>query len=76
MNKVYRAVAVLVAATVTSSVRADGPDISAQRLLDSWRGEDPGMKMVAEVIASWFSWGGTPREGASIAPRRISRAAR
>jgi hypothetical protein len=62
MNKLYRAVAVLVAATITSSVRADGPDISAQRLLDSWRGDDPGLKMVAEVIAtsfaSGFSWGG------------------
>src|ERR1700722_15272931 len=62
MSKLYRAVAVLVAATIASSVRADGPDISAQRLLESWKGEDPGMRMVAEVIASafasGFSWGG------------------
>jgi hypothetical protein len=62
MSKLYRAVAVLVAVTIASSVRADGPDISAQRLLESWKGEDPGMRMVAEVIASafasGFSWGG------------------
>jgi hypothetical protein len=48
---------------VASGARADGPDISAQRLLDSWKGEDPGMRMVAEVIARAFasglSWKGT-----------------
>jgi hypothetical protein len=53
---------VFVAALIASSVRADGPDISAQRLLESWKGEDAGMRMVAEVIAtsfaSGFSWGG------------------
>jgi hypothetical protein len=45
-----------------SAALADGPDISAQHLLSSWQDEDPGMKMVAEVIASafasGFSWGG------------------
>jgi hypothetical protein len=34
----------------------------SQRLLSSWKDEDPGMRMVAEVIASafasGFSWGG------------------
>jgi hypothetical protein len=64
MSKLYRVVvAVFTAALIASEARADGPDISAQRLLDSWKGEDPGMKMVAEVIASAFasglSWRGT-----------------
>ena len=53
---------VLLAALVAATARADGPDISAQRLLASWHDEDPGMRMVAEVIASafasGFSWGG------------------
>jgi hypothetical protein len=47
---------------IASAAQADGPDISAQRLLSSWQDEDPGMRMVAEVIASafasGFSWGG------------------
>jgi hypothetical protein len=63
MSKLYSAVVGLfLAALVTTAARADGPDISARRLLDSWHDEDPGMKMVAEVIASafasGFSWGG------------------
>jgi hypothetical protein len=52
---------VLLAALVASTALADG-DMSAQRLLASWKNEDPGMRMVAEVIASafasGFSWGG------------------
>jgi hypothetical protein len=64
MSKMYRAaVAAFTAALIASAAQADGPDISAQRLLESWKGEDPGMRMVAEVIASafasGFSWGGT-----------------
>jgi hypothetical protein len=64
MSKMYRAaVATFTAALIASGARADGPDISAQRLLDSWKGEDPGMRMIAEVIASAFasglSWRGT-----------------
>jgi hypothetical protein len=55
-------VGVFVAALITSGVQAGSPDISAQHLLSSWQDEDPGMKMVAEVIASsfasGFSWGG------------------
>jgi hypothetical protein len=63
MSKLYRAVVGLLLATlVTTAAHADGSDISAQRLLDSWHGDDPGMRMVAEVIASafasGFSWGG------------------
>jgi hypothetical protein len=50
-----------VATLIMPAALADA-DISAQRLLESWRGEDPGMRMVAEVIASafasGFSWGG------------------
>jgi hypothetical protein len=54
----YRAaVAAFTAALIVSAAQADGPDISAQRLLSSWKGEDPGMKMVAEVIASAFASG-------------------
>ena len=56
------AVGVLVAALITSAAEADGPNISAGRLLASWKDEDPGVRMVAEVIASafasGFSWGG------------------
>jgi len=63
MAKVYSvATGVFLAALIAFAARADGPDISAHRLLESWKGEDPGMKMVAEVIASafasGFSWGG------------------
>jgi hypothetical protein len=62
MGKLYSAAAgVLLVMLIASTAGANGPDISAQRLLASWKGEDPGMKMVAEVIASafasGFSWG-------------------
>jgi hypothetical protein len=54
------AAGVLLAVVIASAARAG--DISAQRLLASWHDEDPGMRMVAEVIASafasGFSWGG------------------
>jgi len=59
-----RSVAAGVAAAilVVFAVRADGPDISAERLLASWKDDDPGTRMVSEVIASafasGFSWGG------------------
>ena len=64
MSKLYRAaVGAFTAALIASAAQADGPDISAQRLLRAWKGEDPGMRMVAEVIASAFasglSWKGT-----------------
>jgi hypothetical protein len=59
MSKLYSAVAgVLLATFIAAAAYADGPNISAQRLLDSWRDDDPGMRMVAEVIASGFSGGG------------------
>jgi hypothetical protein len=63
MSKLYSVAAgVFVAALVATAALADGPDISARRLLASWHDEDPGMRMVAEVIgsafASGFSWGG------------------
>jgi len=58
----------LAATLIASAARADGPDISAQRLLSSWHDEDPGMRIVAEVIASafasGFSW--TLREAHSV----------
>jgi len=62
MGKLNSVVAgVFVAALIAFAARADGPDISPQRLLGSWKAEDPGIRMVAEVIASafasGFSWG-------------------
>jgi hypothetical protein len=64
MSKLYRvAVAAFTAALIASAVHADGQDTSAQGLLSAWKGEDPNMRMVAEVIASAFasglSWKGT-----------------
>ena len=64
MGKLYSvAVGVSAALLIASAAQADGPDISAQRLLSAWKGEDPNMRMVAEVIASAFasglSWKGT-----------------
>jgi Rap1a immunity proteins len=53
---------ILFAALTTTAAVAEGPDISAQHLIASWHDDDPGMRMVAEVIASafasGFSWGG------------------
>ena len=61
---------VFLAALAVSAAQAQRADISAQRLLASWHDEDPGMRMVAEVIASafasGFSWGVTPRESEPI----------
>jgi Rap1a immunity proteins len=62
-RKRYGVFAVVFAAIVLSAPsHADPPDISARRLLSSWQEGDPGMKMLAEVIASafasGFSWGG------------------
>ena len=64
MGKLYSvAVGVSAAMLIASAAQADGTDISAQRLLSAWKGEDPNMRMVAEVIASAFasglSWKGT-----------------
>ena len=62
ITKRHIAAGLFLAALIAPAARADGPDISAQRLLESWKGDDPGMRMVAEVIASafasGFSWGG------------------
>jgi Rap1a immunity proteins len=63
MRKLYRATAAaFTVALITSTAQAAGADISARNLLSSWHDEDPGMRMVAEVIASafasGFSWGG------------------
>jgi Rap1a immunity proteins len=65
MSKLYSLIACVFVATLTvSAAQADGPDISAQRLLSRWKGEDPNMRMVAEVIASAFasglSWNRSP----------------
>jgi hypothetical protein len=50
MSKLYSVAAgVFVAALVASTAVADGPDILAQRLVASWKDEDTGMRMVAEV---------------------------
>jgi hypothetical protein len=63
MAKLYSAaVGIYLVALTAFGAQADGPDISAQRLLGSWKNEDPSMRMVAELIASafasGFSWGG------------------
>jgi Rap1a immunity proteins len=62
MSKLYWAAAGVLVALITPAGHADGPDISAQRLLASWEDGDPSLRMVAEVIASafasGFSWGG------------------
>jgi hypothetical protein len=53
MNKLYSVAIGVFAVTLTASAaQADGPDTSAQGLLSAWKGDDPGMRMVAEVIAS------------------------
>jgi hypothetical protein len=58
MGKMYRvALAAFAAVVIVSGARADGPDISAERLIESWKGDDPNMRMVAEVIASAFASG-------------------
>jgi hypothetical protein len=72
----FKLVAILAAVSIASGVRADEPDISARRLLESWRSGDQGMAMVAEVIssafASGFSWGGDDAEKqAYCAPRDL-----
>ena len=79
MAKIFSiASGVFLGALIVSTTLADG-DFSAQRLLASWNDEDPGMRMVAEVIAnifaSGFSWGGAIRirESDPIAPHRISK---
>jgi hypothetical protein len=64
MSKMYRAAAAaFTVALITSAAQADGSNTSAQGLLSAWKGEDPNMRMVAEVIASAFasglSWKGT-----------------
>lgn len=57
------AAGVFLAMALSTPGRAELPDISAQRLLASWKEDDPGMRMIAEVIASAFasgmSWAGT-----------------
>jgi hypothetical protein len=58
MSKLYRAaVAAFATAMITSAAQADGPNTSAQGLLSAWKGDDPNMRMVAEVIASAFASG-------------------
>jgi Rap1a immunity proteins len=56
-NKNMRGAIVLVAMLLTGAASAQSPDISAQRLLSSWKGEDPMMSKLAEVIAAAFSSG-------------------
>ena len=57
------AAGVFLAMALSTPARAESPDISAQRLLASWKEDDSGMRMIAEVIASAFasgmSWAGT-----------------
>src|SRR5579863_2615568 len=58
MGKLHGVAAgVAVAILVVAAARADRPDVSAGRLLASWKDDDPGTRMVAEVIASAFASG-------------------
>lgn len=64
MSRLYRTVAAAFAsALIASAAHADGGNTSAKGLLSAWKGEDPNMRMVAEVVASAFasglSWKGT-----------------
>jgi hypothetical protein len=73
MAKLLSIVGGLFLSTLIASAALADVDISAQHLLDSWKGEDPGMRMVAEVIssvfASGFCWGGdAPGKRAYCAP--------
>jgi Rap1a immunity proteins len=73
MAKLLNIVAGLFLATLIAPAALADMDISAQHLLESWKGEDPGKRMVAEVIASafasGFSWGGdAPGKRAFCAP--------
>jgi len=52
-----RGAILIVAMLLASSLWAQSPDISARRLLSSWKAEDPSMRMLAEVIASAFASG-------------------
>jgi hypothetical protein len=71
MSKLYTVAAVVFGVTlIASAAEAYGPDISAERLLSAWKGEDPNMRMVAEVIASAFasglSWKGYARREGKV----------
>jgi hypothetical protein len=52
-----RGATVFMAMLLSSSTWADSPDISARRLLSSWKDQDASMRMLAEVIASAFASG-------------------
>jgi hypothetical protein len=77
------AAGVFLAMAFSTPGRAESPDISAQRLLSSWQDGDPGIKMLAEAIASAFasgmSWAGTigghpvycPPENAPLTGRQV-----
>ena len=52
-----RGAILFVAMLLTAAVLAESPDISGRRLLLAWKGEEPSMHMLAEVIASAFASG-------------------
>ena len=52
-----RGAILFVALLLAPAAWADSPDISAKRLLSAWKGEEPSMSKLAEVIASAFSSG-------------------
>ena len=62
-SKNVRVAIAFVALLLAGAACAQSPDISARRLLSSWKGEDPSMRLLAEVIASAFagglSWNGS-----------------
>jgi len=52
-----RGAIVLLTMLLAVPVWADSPDISARRLLASWKDQDPSIRMLAEMIAAAFSSG-------------------
>ena len=52
-----RGAIVAIVLVLAAPASADPADISARRLLAEWNGQDPGTRMLAEVIASAFAGG-------------------
>lgn len=52
-----RGAILFVAMLLASAVWADSPDISARKLLSAWKGDEPNIAKLAEVIASAYASG-------------------
>ena len=56
-SKNRRGAILFVALLLARAAWADSPEISARRLLSAWKGQEPSMAKLAEVIASAFASG-------------------